>query len=1070
MKKIVLTLVAAGTLSLSAYADHKISGRVIYSGDKEPLIGASIAPVGGGNGTVTDLDGNFTLTVGDGVKYVNVSYVGMKTKQVAVSSNMQVVLDDTNNALSEVVVTAMGIKREKKALGYSSQELTADKLSTNGSTDLAGAIQGKVTGVQVRQSSGAPGASSQIVIRGARSFDGNNQPLYVVDGMPIETGNDFGDNSGASSSGVVGANQTSHSLDINPEDIESINVLKGQAASALYGIRASNGVIVITTKRGSSISSKPIVTASTNISAESVSRRFHRQNVYAQGAYYQKNADGTVTGYNPSSSSTWGPKISELNMDTRYGYDGILASGGTLPAEGGKSGQYYNPKYALAGLNGWSNATVYDNIGDYFQTGFTENANFNISQKKENLNYSFGISNSYQKGVMPSTGMSRWGARGLVDLDISKEWKTGFSANYSSTKVNSAPGANSGIVNVVYSAPSEYDLKGTPYSTPDDPSNMVLFRYTSFRNPYWFADNDSYLRHTNRTFGNAYLEYHPRWLNNDQYRFTVREQAGIDAYTSDNTDVYEMYKDAWYGYTIQSGQIENYGTQSNTFNNLFTINFDGTWNAWNLNVLIGNEINHNNYRYWDYNGYNFNYYGFPTMSNTTSQSGEEYKGKSRTVGFFGQATASWNNELFLTLTGREDYVSTMPHGSRAFFYPSVSLGWVFTELPFFKQHKNVLNYGKLRASLAQVGQAGTWYENFYYVPSYSGGFYTSSPIAFPINGVSTYMPYYVLFDKNLKPQNTKNVEFGADLNFFNNRIRLEYTASYQNITNQIFDVPVSGSTGYQYMRTNAGKMHTWSHELSANFAILQARDYSLDFGVNFTHTYNFVDELADGVESIALGGFTEPQIRAEAGSTYPIVYGLAFKRDDNGNLLLKDGLPQATSTSQKLGNCSPDYTMGFSLNARYKRVSLASTWDLSMGGVMYNGTLLTLNYFGATKESLDYHEGTMIAEGIDEVTGQKNTTVVDKADYYQAYYDVTEAGIFDRSFLKLRDLTVTYDLPQIGGVNISIFGFARNVLVWAKMPAFDPESSQGSDNMTGYFERFSVPSTKSFGGGIKFKF
>lgn len=1067
MKKIVLMLAAAGTVSLSAYADHTIRGRVTYSGDGEPLIGATIVPMGGGNGTTTDIDGVFALTVADGVKFVNVSYVGMKTRQVAVTSDMQISLDDNQTALNEVVVTAMGIKREKKALGYSAQELTADNLNTSGSTDLASAIQGKLTGVQVRQSSGAPGASSQIVIRGARSFDGNNQPLYVVDGMPIETQGDFGDK--FNSGGITGADHPGHSLDINPEDIESINVLKGQAASALYGIRASNGVVVITTKRGSSLSSRPVVTFSTNISAESASRKFKRQNVYAQGNYFTRNADGTVTGYNPTSSATWGPKISELNMDTQYGYDGIIASGGELPS-GGQSGQYYNPKYALAGLSGWSNAQTYDNLGDYFQTGYTENTNFNISQKKDNLNYSFGISNTYQKGIMPSTGMTRWGARGLVDLDLSKEWKTGFSMNYSSSKVTAAPGANSGIINVVYSAPAEYNLKGTPYSVPDHPQDMVLFRTASFRNPYWFADNDEYLRHTNRTFGNAYLEYHPRWLNNDQYRLTIREQAGVDAYTSDNTDKEETYNDAYSGRTIQTGHIENYGVTNNTFNNLFTVNFDADWNDWNLNVLLGNEIVHTNQRYWDNNGYNLNYYGFPTMSNTTSQSGEEYKSKSRTVGFFGQATASWRNELFLSVTGRQDYVSTMPHGNRGFFYPSVSLGWVFTELPVFKAHRGVLNYGKLRASWAQVGQAGNYYDNFYYVPSYDGGFYQGAPISFPMNGVSTLVPYYVLFDPDLKPQNTSNVEFGADLNFFNNRLRLEYTASYQNVTDQIFNVPISGSAGYQELLTNAGRMHTWSHELVANVAILQARDYSLDFGVNFTHIYNFVDRLADGVESIALGGFVEPQVRAEAGSTYPIIYGSAFKRDDNGNLLLADGLPQKTSSSQKLGSCSPDYTLGFNLGGRYKRVSLSSTWDLSMGGVMYNGTLLTLNYFGATEESLPYHEGTMVAEGIDEATGQKNTVEVSRQDYWQAYNDCTEAGIYDRSYLKLRDLTVTYDLPKICGVNISLYAFARNVLVWAKMPILDPESSQGSENMSGYFERFSVPNTKSFGGGLKIQF
>ena len=423
----------------------------------------------------------------------------------------------------------------------------------------------------------------------------------------------------------------------------------------------------------------------------------------------------------------------------------------------------------------------------------------------------------------------------------------------------------------------------------------------------------------------------------------------------------------------------------------------------------------------------------------------------------------------MTVTGREDVVSSMPHGNRSFFYPSVSLGWVFSELPGLKNNK-VLNYGKLRASYAQVGQAGHYYRDFYITPTYDSGMYVYTPVAFPLNGVSSYSPYYVKYDPDLKPQNTSNFEFGTDLGFFNNRLRLEYTLSYQRVTDQIFAVPISGSSGYQDLLTNAGKMTTWSHELSLNADILQGRDYDFTVGLNFTRVWNYVNELAEGVESIFLGGFVEPQVRAQAGSTYPIIYGYAFKRTDDGQLLLQDGLPQATADSEKLGSCSPDFSLGFNVGGRYKRVSLSTTWDWNRGGKMYHGTNMVLNYFGATKQSLDFHEGTIVAEGIDEATGLPNTVEVDRQDYYMAYYDVTEAGVYDRSYLKLRDLTLNYDLPKIGNFNISIYGFARNVLVWAKMPNFDPEASQSNGNMSGYFERFSVPATSSFGAGFKVTF
>jgi TonB-linked SusC/RagA family outer membrane protein len=1017
----------------------------------EPVIGATIQIKGTSQGTVTDIDGEFNLSApADGTLVV--SFVGYQTQEVPVSSSLTVVLREDTELLDEVVVTALGIRRDRKALGYAAQDLKSDQLSKGGTTSLANAIQGKLTGVDIRQSSGAPGASAQIVIRGARSFDGNNQPLYVVDGMPINTSADF-----STGNSVTGANYADRSIDINPEDIETINVLKGQAASALYGIRASNGVIVITTKRGARGTNKPVVTLSTNLSAQKVSRKFERQDVYAQGNGF--------SAYSPSASMSWGPKISDLPNDPLYGGNVVNVN---TARDGNRPGQYYNTKRALAGLDGWTTPQIYDNVGDFLGTGFTENTNLNISQSVSGLNYSFGINNSYQEGIIPSTGMNRWGARGLVDWKIDSQWNTGFSVNYSSNKITGAPGGNDGVMNVVYSAPSEYDLKGIPSHVPGDITKQVLFRATSFVNPYWWAEHNEYSQQTDRVFGNAYVEYQPKLdLNNFTLKF--REQAGLDIWTSNYSDVRSMGTTS----SLSGGDIENYGRQHNVFNNLLTANLDGKFGGneeWELNVILGNEINDEKMRVWDYYGSNFNFPDFLTIGNATSLVSSEYTRWTRNVGFFGSAALSWDDQLYLTVTGRNDYVSTMPRGSRSFFYPSVSLGWEFTKLNGL-QNNPVLNYGKLRASFAQVGQAGNYYNNFYSTPGYGGGFYAYTPVSYPLpSGISTFTPYYRLYDQDLKPQNTTNYELGTDLHFFNSRIKLEYTYSFQDVTDQIFSVPVDGSTGYQEMLTNAGKMQTRAHELSINAAILKAKDYDLNLGINFTKMKNEVIELAPGVESIMLGGFVEPQIRAQAGTTYPNIYGTAFKRDDAGNLLLLNGKPQATGDSQNLGSGSPDFVTGIILGGRYKRFSLSSTWSLQQGGKMYHGTNMTMNYFGVTKESLPYHEGSMVTEGIDEATGLANTVEVSKQDYYMSYYDVTESGIYDTSFFKLRDVTLTYQLPKIGSFDISVHGFARNVLLWANLPNFDPESSQGNNNMSGYFERFSIPNTSSYGGGLTFKF
>ena len=1056
MEKRLFMFLAGLFLSIGmAVAQTQVTGTVVSGEDGEPIVGASVKVSGTKTGTITDVDGKFALNVPEGTKLV-VTYLGMlpKTVNASVSGAMKIKLDPDNKVLDEVVVTAMGITREKKALGYASQVLDAKDLNTSGTSSLASAMQGKLTGLDIRTSSGAPGASAQIVIRGARSFDGNNTPLYVVDGMPISSTPDF-----STKESVTGADNASRTIDLNPDDIESINVLKGQAASALYGIRASNGVILITTKRGSKGSTKPVITFSTDLSAQTLSRKFEHQDVYAQGT--------TLSKYNPNTSMSWGPKIADLANDATYGGNtNNKYTNGDLTSH---AGMYYNPKYAAAGLSGWATPQTHDNVGDFFKTGFTQNSTFNISQRKNDVSYSFSVSDTYQKGVIPSTGMTRTGARGAVDWKVNDQWKTGFSANYSSVKIKSAPGANSGIVNVVYSAPAEYDLKGTPYHKPGDPTSQILFRATNFNNPYWWADNDEYSQHTNRVFGNAYAEFSPKLNWGKNYKIVFREQAGIDMYTSNNSEIAEVGSAK-----NTKGEVENIGTQNNIFNNLLTANFTAKWGAneeWDFGFVLGNEFNHQYRRKWDYDGTGLAFYGQPTIGNTSSMdTHSDYHIQERTVGVFGQMSLSWMDMLFLTVTGRNDVVSTMPRGHRSFFYPSVSLGWIFTELPALKEN-HVLSYGKLRLSYAQVGQAGQFYNNYMYVPSYTGGMYVYTPISYPLGGAKGYAPYYVKFDENLKPQNTSNWETGIDLGLFKNRVRVEYTLSYQDVRNQIFDVPTAGTTGYQALRTNAGQMTTLSHELSVNASVIDHANYGLDLGVNFTKITNKVKKLADGVESIMLGGFVEPQVRAQAGYTYPNIYGKAFKRTEDGQLLLNaNGLPQGTAASVNLGECTPDFNMGFNLRAHYKQLSLSATMDWQKGGCMYNGTLLTMNYFGASKASLPYHEGTMVAEGINEATGQKNTVQVSKQQYYMAYNDVTEAGIFDTSFLKLRDVTLSYQFPKFAGINLSVYGFARNILLWAKLPGLDPESSQGNGNMSGYFERYSIPNSSSFGGGFKIAF
>ncbi|MDE6843164.1 MAG: SusC/RagA family TonB-linked outer membrane protein [Muribaculaceae bacterium] len=943
--------------------------------------------------------------------------------------------------LDDVVVTAMGIKKDRRTLGYGVQHLDADQLNTAGTTSIVSAMQGRLSGVDIRPSSSSPGASAQIVIRGARSLTGNNSPLYVIDGMPVESTPDF-----STGNSTRGANLADRSIDINPEDIESINVLKGQAATALYGIRASNGVIVITTRRSRSKTAHPTVTISTDIAAEVASRNFHRQEVYAQG--------NSPDAFTPNSAMTWGPRISLLPADATYGGDSQ-----------GHPGQYYNPVLAEAGLDGWTVPTIYNNTGDLFRTGITANTNVAVSQRTDRSDYAFGISNSYQKGIVPTTGMNRWSVRALTDIRLTDRISTGVSANYASTRIKSAPSANSAILNSVYTAPAEFNLKGTPYHRPGDPSVQVSYRPTVYDNPYWWAANNSYSQNTDRGYGNVWVEYSPLYGVSDIFSLKIREQAGLDVYNTSDSDVLEVGSAG-----SNKGSIDNYGVNRLVFNNLATADlsvYPGT--DWDLGLLIGCEVNQDNARWWDYTGTNFNFYGMPTIGNATSYSSTEYSVRKRTVGFFSSLNAAWRSMLYLNVTGRNDYVSSMPRAHRSVFYPSVSLAWMWSSLPGLQDIAGI-DYGKLRVSYAQVGQAGTYLTDYYYTPQYGSGMYTYYPLRYPVNGISAYVPYPQIYDPQLRPQNTENVEAGIEVGLFGGRLHAEYTVSYQNVTDQIFSVPTAGSTGYQYMTMNAGRMRTWSHEVLIEAILLRNADWEVTLGGNLTLTDNKVIELAPGVESLMLGGFTSPQIRAEAGKIYPIIYGTAFKRTDDSQLLLRNGLPQATAASTDLGSCSPDFVTGFNLSARWRRLSLNATLSWQHGGRMYHGTNMVLNNAGVTMESLPWHEGTFIPEGVDEITGEPNTTEVERYRYYMAYYQVGESGVYDMSFVKLRDISLTWQLPDLGPLKLQLSAFARNVLLWTRLPNFDPESSQGNGNMGGYFERFSMPATTAIGGGLKITF
>ena len=1053
----VLLFLAMG-IGVASAQDSKITGKVIDE-NGEPVIGASIVVRGTTVGTVSDIDGNFTLEVPADGKHLMISYIGMRTQQVDIAPNVTVrLLNDTQN-LDEVVVTAMGISKEKKALGYAVQDVKSEELTRAANTSLAGAMQGKVSGVDIAPSSGMPGASAKITIRGSRSFTGDNTPLYVVDGMPIASTSDV--DTGDSVSGSDFANRA---VDLDPNDIESINILKGQAASALYGMRAANGVIVITTKSGKGAAKgKPQVSFSTNLSFDKVSTMPELQKEYAQGA-------GGV--YNPTASTSWGPKISELANDATYGGN---TDNAYTRQYGMHQGMYYVPQRANAGLDPWAVPQAYDNAKDFFNTGMSWSNSVNIRQAFDRGNYSFSLGNTTTDGIVPSTGMDRYNAKLSGTAQLHKNWQTGFSGNYVASKITKQTAANSGIMATVYGAPPSYDLAGIPSHIEGDPYTQNNFRAGSFDQPYWAVENNEFVERSQRFFGNAYIQYNTRF-NTDNHQLTVKWQGGVDSYTTNYTDLWG------YGHAGGRGEITEYHYTVNEFNSLFTAAY-----SWNINedlvfdALVGNEIVDNKKKYSESYGMNFNFSGWNHIDNASVYSASGTYRKKRTVGNFANVSLAWRNMLYFNATVRNDIVSSMPRDNRSFTYPSVSLGWIFTELEPLKNE--ILTYGKFRGSYAEVGMAGDYYQSYYRTPSVGSGFSSGTPVMYPLNCVTSYTPYSVVYDPNLKPQNTKSWELGGDLGFFDGLINFNYTFSRQDTKDQIFEVPLAGSTGYGSLMTNGGSMYSNTHEFTLQVNPINTKYFKWDFAFNFSKINNYVEELAEGVESIFLGGFVEPQVRAGIGYKFPVIYGVSFLRDDAGNIIVDErGLPQA-GEEKVIGTVSPDFQLGFNTTFEFYKFRLSAVLDWKQGGQIYAATGGLLDYYGTSQQSADYRSmDYFIVDGV-KADGTKNdirivgqhrdasdADLADAQDYFSTLNDISESMIQDNSFLKLREISLSYPVWDKNSLKVNVSVFARNILLWSELKGYDPEASQGNNNMGGGFERFSLPGTSSYGFGINVNF
>lgn len=1041
-----------------------ITGTVISEVQAEgPIPGVTVQVKGTTIGAITDINGAYSISVPANATTLVFSYVGMKSQEIEISGQKVIncTLQSDMVGLNEVVVTAMGISREKKALGYAVQDVKSDQLTQAASTSIGSALQGKVSGVEISPSSGMPGASSKITIRGSRSFTGDNTPLYVIDGMPVASSSDV-----STGNSVTGTDFANRAVDIDPNDIESVNILKGQAASALYGMRASNGVIIITTKSGRGAkSARPEITLNSSFAVDQISVMPNLQTEFAQGSAGK---------YNPTASTSWGPVISELPNNATYG--GNTTNSNTT-RDGMHQGMYYVPQRAYAGLDPWVAPQVYDNAGDFFRQGMTISNNLNVAQSFEKGNYAFSVGNTTSDGIVPSTGLNRYNAKLTGDAKLSSKWSTGFSGNFIVSKISKQSSANNGIVATVFPAPASYDLAGIPSYYKGDPTKQNTYRGTSgFDGAYWAINNNKFTENLQRFFGNAFVKYSTKISDNQT--LDVKYQLGDDAYTTN-------YSDLWgYGHSNGRGEVSHYGYTINEMNSLLTAAYN--WKISSdlvFDALLGNEFVESSTKYMYAYGKDFNFQGWNHIDNSSVYNASDSYRRNRTVGTFGSLSLSYKSMLYLNATGRKDVVSSMPRNNRSFFYPSVSLGFLFTELPALKGN-GILDYGKIRISYAEVGQAGTYYQTYYTTPVYGGGFSSGTPISYPIGTVGAYTLNSTVYDPNLRPQNTKSYEVGADLTFFNGLFSLSYTYSRQNVVDQIFSVPLASSTGSGSLVTNGGSIHTNAHELTLGVTPVSKENVKWDLNFNFSKIDNYVDELAPGVNSIFLGGFVEPQVRAGIGSKFPVLYGVSYLRNDLGQIVVdEDGFPQP-GDERVIGTVSPDFMLGLNTSLEVYKFRLTALLDWKQGGQMYGGTLGMLDYYGASQRSADYRKSEYFmfdrpAVKVVEVDNAGNTVYAPNdiqipgslaQSFFSADNDISESMIYDNSFIKLREIALSYPVASKQGFNINVNVFARNILVWSNLKGLDPEASQGNNNMSGAFERFSLPGSSSYGLGLNVKF
>lgn len=1063
----------------------QITGKVTNSEDGNAIPGVSVVVKGTTIGTTTDFDGKYSLNVPSTATSLVFSFVGLKSQEVAIGgrNSIEIVMETDVVGLEEVVVTALGISREKKSLGYTVQDVKADELNQTRTGNVITSLSGKVAGVSVASASGNMGGSTRITIRGVRSISGNNQPLFVVDGVPLDNSS-F--NTTDTQRGAGGYDYGSTSGDINPDDIESVSVLKGPSAASLYGSRAANGVILITTKKGKIGKDRIGVEINSSVAFEQVSILPKYQNLYGGGSM----SSDTEEGFGLVDINGTEFLVPDYGTDESYGpkYDPtkqVLQYNNIFDWEA-------NGKQGLPQTSPWI-APKHD-VKDFFETGVAYTNNIALTGGSDKSGFRLSYTNFDLKGYMPNSSLKRNTIGFNGDTKLGNKVKAFTSVNYvkSSAIGRASTGYDDNNIMQKFNqwGQRQLDMEVAKNYVNPDGSQRVWNRngwddpspaYSD--NPYWTRYRNYQNDDRNRLYGNVGLNYAAtKWL-------TFQGKVNADYYNNREMERVAIGSAAQSGF--YQGLREFYETNSEilaTVKHRFSDNID--FNA----TVGGNQMyrKRNTNRMQTKGGLVIPELYTLTNSASPAETLDDYTSKRQINSLYGTINLGFYNTIYVDASLRNDWSSTLSKGKNSYMYPAVTTSFLFSELAPLKGI-NWFNLGKVRVGWAQAGSDTDPYSDRKYY-NYVNNFGSDAMYRVP----------NTLFNKDLKSEMTTSVEFGTDLLFFNKRVGFSFTYYSEKTTDQILSVAISGASGYGFKTINAGEITNKGIEATLNLTPILTTDFSWDIAVNFTHNKNQVVELAPDINvyQLANGPFNV-SVNAEKGQAYGSLIGRNYVTKD-GNKIVGTNGKYLNGKVESLGNVMPDFMTGIWNTFKFKGIELAGLIDIRKGGKLFSTTNMWGNYSGILEEtaainangknvrdavadgggalSQGYY-GKVLADGTVQYTDKAgvdsdvpvlNETYVAGQTAAHWYYDGPAAqNIFKADYIKLRELRLSYSIPTkftkyVQNVKLSVYG--RNLAVWGQdNKHFDPENTTGSGNIQG-IEGGALPSLRNYGVNLSFSF